>query len=170
LEIKKCDIEGVRIYNLRNFPDLRGTFFEFFRRDWLPDIFSDRIQINCSRSEAGVIRGLHYHQRQWDLWVPVSGRMTAGLCDLRKGSSTFKRSLSIELNDSEPSGLLIPPGVAHGFAASTELILVYVVNNYFDNTDEHGIAWNDPAISINWGIENPILSERDALNKPHDWE
>ena len=74
------------------------------------------------------------------------------------------------MNAEEPAGLLIPPGVAHGFAAATDLVLVYIVSNYFDNTDEHGIAWNDPALSIEWGIENPVVSQRDILNEPYSWD
>ena len=170
MKIEECGIEGVRLYNLKQYPDRRGSFFELFRKEWLPEVFGDRIQINCSRSSAGVIRGLHYHKHQWDFWIPISGSMTAGLADLRKDSSTYGRSLSLELDPENPPGLLIPPGVAHGFAATTDLIMVYVVSNYFDNTDEHGIAWNDPVISIKWGIENPVVSERDVLNEPYTWD
>ncbi len=170
LKIEECGIEGTRLYRLTEHTDMRGSFFELFRKEWLPEVFGDRIQVNCSRSGAGVLRGLHYHNHQWDFWIPVSGRMTAGLADLRKGSSTYGRSVSLELDAEEPVGLLIPPGVAHGFAAATDLILVYIVSNYFDNTDEHGIAWNDPVLSIKWGIEDPVISERDVLNEPYSWE
>ena len=170
MKIDECGIEGVRLYNLKQYPDRRGSFFELFRKEWLPEVFGDRIQVNCSRSKAGVIRGLHYHKHQWDFWIPISGRMTAGLADLRKDSSTYGRSLSLELDPENPPGLLIPPGVAHGFAAATDLIMVYVVSNYFDSTDELGIAWNDPVISIKWGIENPVVSERDVLNEPYTWD
>ncbi|MEN8209483.1 MAG: dTDP-4-dehydrorhamnose 3,5-epimerase family protein [Candidatus Fermentibacteria bacterium] len=170
MKIEKTGIEGVRLYGLTEYPDKRGSFLELFRKEWIPEVFGDRVQVNCSRSDAGVIRGLHYHERQWDFWIPLSGRMTAGLADLRKDSSTYGKSLSLVLNTEKPAGLLIPPGVAHGFAAVTDIVLVYVVSNYFDNTDEHGIAWNDPIISIKWGIENPVVSERDILNKPYNWD
>ncbi len=170
MKIEQCGIEGVQLYILEKFPDSRGSFLELFRREWIPEVFGERIQINCSRSKAGVLRGLHYHNHQWDFWIPLSGKMTAGLVDLRKGSSSYGKSLSLELDGEVPRGLLIPPGVAHGFAAGTALTLVYIVSNYFDNTDEHSIAWNDPGISIEWGIENPVVSERDAHNEPYDWD
>lgn len=170
MKIEKCGIEGVCLYELEKFPDKRGSFFELFRKEWIPEVFGERIQINCSWSRADVLRGLHYHNHQWDFWVPLSGNMTAGLADMRKNSSTYGKSLSLELNGEVPRGLLIPPGVAHGFAARTDLTLVYIVSNYFDNTDEHGIHWNDPGISIEWGIENPVVSERDARNERYNWD
>ena len=170
LKTEECGIEGVRFYKLKKLPDSRGSFLELFRKEWIPEVFDERIQINCSKSKAHVLRGLHYHNHQWDFWIPLSGNMIAGLADLRKNSSTYGKSLSLELDGEEPRGLLIPPGVAHGFAARTDLTLVYIVSNYFDNSDEHGIAWNDPGISIEWGIENPVVSERDDHNKAYSWD
>lgn len=170
MKIEECGIDGVRLYSLTEYKDLRGSFFEMFRKEWIPDVFDEKIQLNCSRSGAGVLRGLHYHNHQWDFWIPVSGRMTVGLADLRIDSPSYRRSVSLEFDAEKPAGLLIPPGVAHGFAAATNVTLVYVVNNYFDNSDEHGVAWNDPVISIEWGIENPVISERDARNKPYNWD
>ena len=157
-------IEGVILKDLQEFSDRRGVFFEVFRKEWLKDVFGDGIQMNCSRSRPGVIRGLHYHRRQYDFWVPLKGRLRVGLADLRKGSGTGGESMLVEMDADKPRGLLIPPGVAHGFAALKEVILVYVVSNYYDGSDEHGIAWNDPALGIDWGIEDPILSERDSQN------
>jgi len=160
----------VHLYRLEKHPDRRGSFFEVFRKEWLPDTFNDNVQVNCSSSTPGVLRGLHYHKRQWDFWVPVSGKMTAGLADLRKESATYGKSLTIDLDGEEPAGLLIPPFVAHGYAAKTDLILIYAVNTYFDNTDEYGIAWNDPVLSIDWGITAPLISERDSGNEPFGWD
>ncbi|MBD3276724.1 MAG: dTDP-4-dehydrorhamnose 3,5-epimerase, partial [Candidatus Aegiribacteria sp.] len=107
---------------------------------------------------------LHYHRRQYDFWVPLKGRLRVGLADLRKDSGTCGKSMEVEMDAEKYQGLLIPPGVAHGFAALEEVILVYVVSNYYDGSDEHGIAWNDPALGIDWGIEDPILSKRDSEN------
>ncbi len=170
MKIDECGIEGTRVFDLSKITDNRGTFFEIFRKEWIPEIFDDKVQINCSRSGAGVLRGLHYHKHQWDFWVPVSGSLTAGLVDIRTDSSTYRKSLTLEFDSDEPAGLLIPPGVAHGFAALTDLILIYVVSNYFDNSDEYGIGWNDPGISIKWGIENPIVSARDSVTEPYNWD
>ncbi len=165
MKIEKCEIEDVLLYEMETFPDTRGSFFELFRREWLPEIFGEKIQINCSHSNSGVLRGLHYHKNQWDFWVPLNGRMTAGLADLRAASKTRHKSLSLELDSETPRGLLIPPGVAHGFAAITDLTLVYVVSNYFDGSDEHGVAWNDPGLSIDWKVGDPVISERDRHNR-----
>ena len=70
----------------------------------------------------------------------------------------------MELTAEEPLGLFIPVGVAHGFLALTDASLAYLVDNYYDGTDEHGVAWNDPEIALPWGVDTPILSERDADN------
>lgn len=170
MRMESCGIEGVSILELDEFCDRRGSFFELFRREWLPEVFRDRFQVNCSRSAAGVLRGMHYHREQWDLWVPVEGRMRTGLADLREGSSTHGTSLALPMGGGRPGGLLIPPGVAHGFAAITEVTLIYVVNNYYDGTDEYGIAWDDPGLNIDWGVEDPVLSARDRRNPPHEWK
>jgi dTDP-4-dehydrorhamnose 3,5-epimerase len=70
----------------------------------------------------------------------------------------------LELGDQSLIGVYIPIGVAHGFVALTDAILTYLVDNYYDGTDEHGVAWNDPDINLPWGIVNPYLSPRDAQN------
>ncbi len=169
MRMESCGIEGVSVFELDEFSDRRGSFFEAFRREWLPGVFRNRLQVNCSRSAAGVLRGMHYHEKQWDLWVPVEGKMRAGLADLRKDSPTGGTSLALPMEEDGPRGLLIPPGVAHGFAAITDVILIYVVNNYYDGSDEYGIAWDDPGLNIDWGLEDPILSARDMRNPTHDW-
>jgi dTDP-4-dehydrorhamnose 3,5-epimerase len=61
-------------------------------------------------------------------------------------------------------GIFIPPGVAHGFAALTDMTITYMVDNYYNASDELGVAWDDPSINAKWGIENPVLSERDKTN------
>ncbi|MCA9912311.1 MAG: dTDP-4-dehydrorhamnose 3,5-epimerase family protein, partial [Anaerolineae bacterium] len=88
----------------------------------------------------------------------------AGLVDLRPHSPTYRASQIVELGDESPLGLFIPIGVAHGFYAVTDCTLIYFVNNYYDSTDEYGVAWNDPAIGLDWGADDPLISERDANN------
>lgn len=157
-------IAGVQLADLRRFGDERGQFMEMFRREWFPQVSWERTQNNRSQSKAGVLRGLHYHFHQIDYWHLVSGQIRAGLVDLRPNSPTYKATQLIPLNGAESQGLFIPIGVAHGFYAVTDCTLIYIVNNYYDSSDEFGVAWNDPAIGLNWGAETPLISERDANN------
>lgn len=158
-------IEGVQIVQLRTFEDERGRFSETFRREWFPDTDWSRIQSNRSDSVAGVLRGLHYHFKQVDYWYALRGRLRAGLVDLRPSSPTYGNTQMIDMGGENNVGLFIPIGVAHGFAALEDCTLIYYVNNYYDSTDEYGVAWDDPQLKLDWGVANPILSKRD-LNNP----
>ena len=154
-------IAGVKLVRLHSFSDERGQFLETFRREWFPERSWDQVQGNRSDSRAGVLRGLHFHRRQIDYWVPFAGRMRVGLYDLRRGSPTRGGRETLEIGEKNPVGVYIPEGVAHGFLALTDAILTYVVDSYFDGSDEYGVAWDDPAIAMPWGAEAPILSPRD---------
>ena len=151
-------IPGVVLTPIQRHADERGAFAEIARQDALPKEF---VQLNHSRSRQGVLRGLHFHERQADLWYVVSGRAQVALVDLRgsgRGVDVF------EMSGDEPSTLYIPPRVAHGFLALEDLDLVYAVTAYFDSTDEHGVAWDDPDLAIPWAIRAPLVSGRDASN------
>lgn len=159
------NIAGIQIATLREFPDERGVFSEIFRREWFPQVSWDKLQSNRSKSKANVVRGLHYHFKQVDYWYVPQGRIRAALLDLRPSSPTFKQTQTIEMGEENNIGLFIPVGVAHGFYAHTDCILTYYVNNYYDNSDEFGVKWDDPAFSIDWGnTEIPLISDRDAEN------
>jgi len=86
------------------------------------------------------------------------------LADLRAGSPTELATVTLRLSGEEPAGLFIPPGVAHGFFAETAFTMVYLVDTYFDASDELGVAWDDPDLGIDWPASDPILSARDRLN------
>jgi dTDP-4-dehydrorhamnose 3,5-epimerase len=156
-------IDGVEVVDLEVYADVRGSFVEFYRQSWLP---SDRsaLQGNISRSTSGSLRAMHFHRRQWDYWFVITGEMFVALADLRAGSPTERVISTMRLSAEEPRGLFIPPGVAHGFLAETDLTLGYLVDRYFDGTDEWGIAWNDPALGIEWPAADPVLSDRDRSN------
>ena len=164
-EIIELDrIQGVKLVVLRSFSDERGRFLETFRKDWFPERSWTIVQTNRSDSQAGVLRGLHYHFQQVDYWYVARGQVRVGLADLRQGSATCGASTVVELGEQHECGLLIPSGVAHGFYALTAAKLTYLVDNYYDGQDEHGVAWNDPTLAVPWGITDPILSARDRAN------
>ncbi len=160
------NIDGVQIVRLKSFADDRGRFMETFRKEWFPQRSWDIIQCNRSDSKKGVLRGLHYHHHQVDYWYVPTGQLRACLVDIRPNSTTYLNTDCFEMGDQNEIGLFIPVGVAHGFAALSDVTLTYIVDNYFNGgVDENGVAWNDPQFSLNWGVENPLVSARDKQNK-----
>jgi dTDP-4-dehydrorhamnose 3,5-epimerase len=157
-------IQGVFLAHIETYADERGAFMETFRREWFPWVNWDHIQGNCSISRANVLRGLHYHHHQIDYWFATSGTIRVGLADLRPSSPTFKSTHTLELGENHRIGVFIPPGVAHGFYAVTDAVLTYLINNYYDGTDEYGVAWDDPELAVDWQVKTPLLSKRDAHN------
>jgi len=159
-------IAGVVLSQPEVHADDRGRLVELFRASGYPERF---VQANHSRSRRNVLRGLHYHRRQADLWYVVSGRARVGLADLRVQE---ERSLvqTLVLDGEEPAALYIPPGVAHGLLALTDVDLIYWVSEEYDGTDEFGLAWNDPTLAVPWGIDQPILSRRDRENPGLRWD
>jgi len=128
-------IHGVHVVPLKSFADDRGYFFESYRRTWVPGV-RDMVQGNCSFSKKGVLRGLHYHLKQADFWVVPKGHVRAALYDLRPSSPTRGSALVLEMGEPSPVGLYIPKGVAHGFLALTDSFMTYLVDEYYDNSDE----------------------------------
>lgn len=157
-------VQGVKFVQLQAFGDERGRFLETFRKDWFPERRWEKFQTNVSYSSAGVLRGLHFHYRQVDYWFCVQGTIRVVLADVRPDSPTFRQTEAVEIGEQNPLGIFIPVGVAHGFLALTEAALTYVVDNYYDGTDEHGVAWDDPELAADWGAQAPILSGRDRAN------
>ena len=103
---------------------------------------------------------MHFHRRQSDLWVAVSGRFQVGLYDLRPGAGE-PAGVTLELDPEHPQALLIPPGVAHGFLALTDATLLYMVTEAYDGTDEHGFRFDDPGLGFAWGRTDPVVADRD---------
>jgi dTDP-4-dehydrorhamnose 3,5-epimerase len=162
----EIDIPGATLNFLETHADERGSFAEIMRAAGFPNAF---VQANHSRSRAGVLRGLHYHRHQADLWYVVRGRLQVGLADLRERRSR-PATASLVMDSDDPAALYVPPGVAHGFLALTDVDLIYFVTRYFDATDEFGVAWDDPALAIPWENTNPIMSERDRSTSPLQWD
>jgi dTDP-4-dehydrorhamnose 3,5-epimerase len=144
--------------------DERGRFVETYRRNWFGDDALEMVQGNRSEKQAGALVGLHYHLHQADYWYALRGTVRVVLHDLRVGSRTDGKTEVIELTGDNDQGLYIPRGVAHGFAAITDILLTYLVDNYYDNSDELGLAWDDPEVGADWGLTDPILSARDQGN------
>jgi dTDP-4-dehydrorhamnose 3,5-epimerase len=167
--IKESDhISGVMAVDLKSYSDDRGRFTEIFRKEWFPSLDWSMVQSNRSDSSSGVLRGLHYHRKQVDYWYVIKGTIRAGLVDLRQSSPTYLSSQTFELNDRSDMGLFIPTGVAHGFFAVTEATLIYIVDHYYDGSDEFGVLWNDSKLGIDWGTTAPLLSPRDQNNPQLD--
>jgi len=151
--------------------DERGVFVETYRREWFPH-GREMIQGNRVDRQPGAIVGLHYHLHQADYWYVPFGRARVVLHDLREGSATDGATLTIDLGsepgtagvDHDHRGIYIPPGVAHGFAALTDMTITYLVDGYYNPADELGVAWDDPEVAADWGITEPVLSERDKAN------
>ena len=147
--------------------DQRGRFVETYRRNWFPK-GREMVQGNRSEKQAGALVGLHFHRYQADYWYLLRGRARVVLHDLRVGSKTDGATEVIELREDVDQGVYIPPGVAHGFAALSDLLLTYLVDNYYDPEDELGLAWDDPTVGADWGLSDPVLSARDQANPRRD--
>lgn len=162
-KVSESEIPGVWLIRLEAFGDARGQFMETYRASWLP-FAAPMVQGNRSESAPGVLRGLHYHRRQADLWFVQSGRVATTLLDARVGSPTEGRHLTVEQGGDTQLAVYIPEGVAHGFYAHDDVVMTYLVTNEYDGSDELGIAWDDPDLGIIWPAADPILSGRDQRN------
>jgi len=159
-------IDGVVVVTPTIHGDARGLFVETYRREWLPD-GREMVQGNRSDKTAGAVVGLHFHRRQADYWYVPNGRARVVLHDLRTGSPTERATLELDIGSHDHRGVWIPPGVAHGFSALTDLTMTYLVDHYYDPADELGVAWDDPEIGADWGLAAsvaPVLSTRDRTN------
>ena len=161
-------IAGVQIVEPTKFGDERGYFIETYRREWFPQ-GREMIQGNRGNRVAGCLVGLHYHLHQADYWYVPFGHARVVLHDLRQGSPTDGATHVLDLGEVDGGennhlGVFIPPGVAHGFASLSDMAITYLVDGYYNPADELGVAWDDPEIAADWGIESPILSGRDQAN------
>ncbi|MBQ3260064.1 MAG: dTDP-4-dehydrorhamnose 3,5-epimerase [Alistipes sp.] len=172
MRVTKSEIEGVVIIDPEIHGDERGWFCEAYsQRRFDEEVAPVRfVQENLSKSRYGVVRGLHYQRgeaAQAKLVSVLAGRVLDVAVDIRKGSPTFGKHVAVELSAENKRQVFIPRGFAHGFAVlSEEVLFQYRCDNPYAPTEERGIAWNDPAIGIDWGIpeEDVILSAKDVKN------
>ncbi len=169
MQIIKTDIQDLIILKPRVFEDKRGYFYETFRDETFQNIDKNIkfIQENESMSNKNVLRGLHYQIEdfaQGKLVHVVKGKVLDIAVDLRHNSPTFGKWLSLQLSEENKMQMYIPPGFAHGFLTlEDETIFQYKCTQYYNKESERAIHWNDPTLNIDWGIENPIVSEKDKL-------
>jgi dTDP-4-dehydrorhamnose 3,5-epimerase len=147
----------VQKFPLERHEDERGWFAELIRASALPKPIK---QANLSRSQRGVIRGLHYHERgQDDLFVCLEGMVRIVVLN-RETSEVFTE----DIGDDNPVAIYVTGTNAHGYEALTDCLFAYLVTEEYDpaNPDEHGIPWDDERVRHLWSTQSPILSARDA--------
>ena len=165
------DLPGVRLIEPDVHRDHRGFFLEVWNQEkyaegGIPDAI---VQFNHSRSARGTLRGLHAQldPPQGKLVRVVEGAIFDVAVDIRRGSPTFGRWTGVELTAENHRQIWVPVGFAHGFAVISEAAQVeYGCSAPYTPSGEIGIAWNDPAIGIDWPVEDPVLSPRDAAASP----
>ena len=170
MNVIETSIPGVVILEPRVFGDARGYFFESWSQRDLDAALGrhvEFVQDNESKSRCGVVRGLHFQKGrsvQGKLVRVVSGRVLDVAVDIRVGSPWFGRYVACELSGENHRQMFIPRGFAHGFSVlSEEAVFQHKCDRYYDPSSEAAIAWNDPALGIDWGVpaSDIILSEKD---------
>ena len=160
-------LPGVVELRPKIFRDPRGFFLETYHREKFAElgITADFVQDNHSRSSRGTLRGLHYQlpHAQGKLCRVIEGEVLDVAVDIRVGSPTFGKWTSVVLSADHSNMIYVPAGFAHGFLTLSESAqFLYKCSDVYAPKDEHGIAWNDPDINIAWGIDNPLVSEKDG--------
>lgn len=170
MEVIKTEIEGVVIIEPRVFGDARGYFFESFNAREFAEktgMHVNFVQDNESMSHYGVLRGLHFQQppfAQSKLVRVVKGRVLDIAVDIRVGSPTYGKYVSVELTEDNHRQFFMSKGFAHGFSVlSDEVIFQYKCDEFYAPQSEGAIAWNDPDLAIDWQIpaDKVLLSDKD---------
>ena len=162
----ETQLDGVVLIEPEVHGDERGFLVETFRDDGWRElgVEVEFVQENHSRSGRGILRGLHFQTRpgQGKLVRCLRGRIWDVAVDLRRDSPTYRRWEGHELDDERHRQLFVPAGFGHGFCVLSEQAdVAYKLSSYYDPATEAGIAWDDPAVGVEWPISEPVLSERD---------
>ncbi|MFZ9028834.1 MAG: dTDP-4-dehydrorhamnose 3,5-epimerase [Crocinitomicaceae bacterium] len=172
MNIIKPEIEGLLILTPRVFGDERGTFMESFNQQKFDEAVGRKVnfvQDNQSISKKGVLRGLHFQSppfAQGKLVRVIKGAVIDIAVDIRKNSPTYGDYVAVELTAENNEQFWIPEGFAHGFVAlKDETTFLYKCTNYYAPQSEGTLLWNDPTLNIDWGISDPIISEKDAIGQ-----
>ena len=170
MKLRPTTLPTVLILEPTAFGDDRGWFMETynsaeFRKHGLPEVF---LQDNHSYSKKGVVRGLHYQlqQPQGKIVRCTRGAILDVAVDIRRNSPTFRQWVGVELTEKNREMLWIPPGFAHGFSVlSDEADVLYKTTTLWHQPSDRSILWNDPDLAIDWRVEDPSVSPKDAAGK-----
>lgn len=177
MNFSRAEIPDIIIIEPNVFKDERGYFFESFKQNELNEFLGYEIkfcQDNESKSNYGVLRGLHFQEppfAQAKLVRVIQGSVLDVAVDIRKESPTFGKYIAIELNDRNKKQLFIPRGFAHGFLVVSETaIFSYKVDNYYNRELDRGIAFDNPALEINWKLKKSDIkiSDKDIYQPSFD--
>ncbi|MCL2027883.1 MAG: dTDP-4-dehydrorhamnose 3,5-epimerase [Bacteroidales bacterium] len=162
-------IPDLKILEPSVFTDDRGYFFESYSYQKMKDLGMDNVfvQDNESKSQRGVLRGLHFQNppfAQAKLVRVVKGAVLDVAVDIRKNSPTYGQHVCVELSEQNKRMFYIPEGFAHGFLVlEDDTIFSYKCSQFYNKESEGSLLWNDETLNINWGFDNPILSEKDKI-------
>ncbi len=168
-EFEKLEIEGLVLVKPKAFGDERGFFMESYKKSEFiaGGIDCDFVQDNHSKSIKGVLRGLHYQivpKAQAKLVRCVRGKIYDFAVDLRPESKTFGKWEKVELSEENKNMLFIPRNFAHGFVVLSDIAeIMYKTDNEYSLEHDRGVLWCDEDINVDWGVETPILSEKDKI-------
>lgn len=171
MKIEKLAIEGLLIIQPNVFKDGRGYFFEGYNQSKYHEhgLNANFVQDNLSKSAKGVLRGLHFQNppyAQGKLVSVVRGAVIDVAVDIRRESPTYGQHHSVLLSEENSTQFFIPPGFAHGFLTLEDnTIFTYKCTEGYNKSSEGSILWNDKDLGIDWGIENPIVSEKDQVSQ-----
>lgn len=167
MHVSSCELAGLLIIEPKVFGDARGFFLESWNERRYAEVgIGERfVQDNFSFSRRGILRGLHFQNptAQGKLVSVMQGEVFDVAVDIRVGSPTFGRWHGLRLSGEDKRQFYIPPGFAHGFAVLSEGALFhYKCTEFYSPENERAVRWNDPDLQIEWPIESPILSSKDA--------
>ena len=167
MQVHETKIPGVKIIQPKVFGDARGFFLETFEKKRYQDMLGihlDFVQDNHSRSQKGVLRGLHFQKTnpQGKLVRVVRGEVFDVAVEIRKDSPTFGQWAGVLLSEENKTQFWVPPGLAHGFVVLSDMAdFEYKCTDYYHPQAEGCLIWNDPTVNIDWPISQPLLSEKD---------
>lgn len=173
MEIIPTSIAGLLLLKPKVFYDTRGYFLETYNALSMPQgVATSFLQDNLSFSSKNILRGLHFQNppfAQAKLVRVLQGAVLDVAVDLRKGSTTYGKHVAVELNADNKYAFYIPEGFAHGFLTLEDNTLFqYKCSTVYHPSADSGLLWNDPALGIDWGIDTPILSDKDILHTTFD--